>query len=423
MLPTFIVVAVFGLYVATVVECRNRLTQRYSDCSHSNSKDKSTDGPTTVHEWVSLAYDWPCDWVEMYYKSKGWYDPAASVLSGIDVYKEDIFVTVQRISSAVPSGLNKVVTRYGKSLLRPYPDLLFNEVGNCSKLQYPLSVTIDPNTGFMYVIDIGKIGLGPVDDGCPAKLVVLNINQGGSLVRSHNFPESVVPKRTNLVNDIVLDYASDNKVRYAYITESSHQQIVVFDFMSNLSWAFHDDTMATDEDRVVTINNAEYPVDVSVDGIAIDSRSEYVYYCSVGSKNLYQVPTLTLRNSSANFTAQRRLVGKKISNSDGIVFGQRNLYYGALAFNAVYRWDVEKDMRTSSLSNVSLLTETRVAQDDVRGRWVESLKLDTQGYLWFTTTRLHEFFAGKLDTSGRNGANFRISRVYVGENSSLWRGN
>ncbi|KAH9499662.1 hypothetical protein Btru_074369 [Bulinus truncatus] len=419
MQKSFIVLA---LWLSVIIGCG---VQAKRKCFNSESREKSVDGPVTVHDWVSLEYLWPCDWVEQYYRSKGWFDPNVNILSGIDVYNDDVYVTVHRLSAGVPSGLNKVVRKNGKSLLSPYPDLLANEIGNCSCLQYPISVAIDPNTGYMYVIDVGRIGLGSADNGCPAKLVVIDINLNGALVRSHDFPESVVPEKTNFLNDIVLDYLTKegSQVRYAYITETSHQKIVVFDFQSNTSWAFHHDSMSTDEDRVITVNGIDYPVDIAVDGIAIDPNFLHVYYCAVGSRQLYRIPTPLLRDPNGNFSAHVRLVGRKISNSDGIVFGKNSLYYGALSLNAVYRWDVQTDLRSSNINNLNLVTETRVAQDDVRGRWVESLKLDTNGYLWFTTSRIHEFLAGTQDTSGRNGANFRINRVYVGENTYLWKRN
>ncbi|CAL1531369.1 unnamed protein product [Lymnaea stagnalis] len=386
-----------------------------------HSREMIRMGPEAIHEWVTLDYDWPCDWVKDYYTSKGWYEPSVNSLSGIDVYDDDIYVTVLRMSKGVPSGLNKVVVKHGQSLLQPFPSFMFNEIGNCSNLQFPISTATDPNTGLMYVIDVGRVGLAPTDTGCPAKLVVLDLNNNGAVVRSHDFPEEVVSKRTNLLNDLVLDYVTRDRkdIRYAYVTETMNLKIVVFDFVQNKSWAFTDDSMKTDADKIITINNVAYPSDTPVDGIAIDPGFKFVYYCAVGSKKLFQIPTFILRDPNGRFSGNRRFVGNKISNSDGIFYGQKNLYYGALALNAVYRWDISKDIAYATESSVTLVSETEIAQDDERARWVESLKIDTRGYLWFTSSRLHELFAGTLDVSGRSGPNYRINRVYVGEKPYL----
>jgi hypothetical protein len=87
----------------------------------------------------------------------------------------------------------------------------------------------------------------------------------------------------------------------------------------------------------ITINGQTFDFLFGVNGIALSPTFNYVYYCSLGSKKLWQVPTWVLRNKDANFTANRRFVGSKKSNSDVLMFGHRALYYAALEHDAIYR--------------------------------------------------------------------------------------
>jgi hypothetical protein len=38
------------------------------------------------------------------------------------------------------------------------------------------------------------------------------------------------------------------------------------------------------------------------------------------------------------------LVGEKLSQTDGMMFGHNALYFGAMQLNSIYKWDFIKDM-------------------------------------------------------------------------------
>ncbi|CAL1540398.1 unnamed protein product [Lymnaea stagnalis] len=427
---TALVLVVSGLLLPVSAAPRANFTIRDPSSVYNNSIIKPLGGSASppvaqvVHEWAALEYDWPCDWVRDYYAERGWFNASTNLLGGLDVYKNDLYVTVIRVSNTIPSGLNKVVQKNGRSVLQPYPSLRANEIGICASLQFPFATYTDPNTGWMYVIDVGRIGLirnSPAP--CPPKIVVLDLNRNGTVVRSHNFPESVVPRGTNILNDLVLDYVTKNasRVRYAYITDTGNAQIVVYDFQTNASWSFRHPSMETDEDKTVTINGVNYTMDVPVDGIAMDPDFEYVYYCPVGTKKLHQIPTFVLRNPAGNFSRYARFVGNKVSNADGMASGKRAIFYGAEALNALYRWDISKDLASQNVTegNVTIATESLVAQDPEKFRWVDSMKVSADGYLCFTSNRVNEYVAGTMDFSGAKGTNFRINKVFVGDKPYL----
>uniref|UniRef100_A0A2C9M4F4 Bee-milk protein n=1 Tax=Biomphalaria glabrata TaxID=6526 RepID=A0A2C9M4F4_BIOGL len=408
--------------------CRIDLLVMLSVVSHV-SGDATNSSLNVVHEWVQIEYDWPSDQIKDNYTRRGLYSPEKSHLSGIDVYKDDIYVTVLRMTPAVPSGLNKIVVKNGKSLLQPFPSLQDNELGNCASIQSPFSTLTDPNTGLMYVVDVGRTWRGPPNSyaPCPPKIMVYDLNDKATLIRSHELPESLAPKNESILNDLVLDYITrDGQVaRYAYITDIGSVQIIVFDFLTNKSWSFRHDSMKPDEDRVINfngVNNSElgYPVD----GIAMDSSFQYVYYCAIGSRRLYQIPTSVLRDPNGDFAGHVRLLGKKVSNTDGMASGQNSIYYGALTLNAAYKWEKNKDVAEQQVpeGRVTLATQTVVAQDEIKLVFVDSLKVDTEGYLWFTSSRAQKFFTDTMDWTGASGSNYRINKVFVGDRSYLVKG-
>ncbi|CAG5128852.1 unnamed protein product, partial [Candidula unifasciata] len=201
------------------------------------------------------------------------------------------------------------------------------------------------------------------------------------------------------------------------------QQIVVYDFTTNTSWSFKDArSMGFDNDSQVTINGEQYNLSLALNGIAISPTFNYVYYSSVGSKKLWQIPTWVLRNKNSNFSRYVRLVGNKKSNSDALIFGHRGLYYAALEHDAVYRWEIEKDLLQQNAleGEVVLRTETPLAQNWETMQWPDGLSFgnpDTEN-LHFLTARGQLALSGKMDFTGKQGPNFRIFKLFVNDTSA-----
>lgn len=90
------------------------------------------------------------------------------------------------------------------------------------------------------MIDVGRVGVTSDHPSnlCPAKLVVFNTRAGGLLIRSHEFPDSVVSRSTNFLNDIVLDYVDLDHatgVRYAYISDTKGKYDTVLDYVHHVT--------------------------------------------------------------------------------------------------------------------------------------------------------------------------------------------
>ncbi|CAG5121557.1 unnamed protein product, partial [Candidula unifasciata] len=182
-------------------------------------------------------------------------------------------------------------------------------------------------------------------------------------------------------------------------------------------------SMGPDKDRNITIQGRTYTFSLGIDGIALSPTLNYVYYSSVGSKQLWQIPTWVLRDKDSDFSGNVRLVGSKKSNADGIMFGHRGLYYGALGLNAVFKWDIEMDILSQGVSEgeVTLVTDTPVAQNWESMQWPDGFAFGNPDIenLYFITNRAHLYHAGILDFSGGQGPNFRIFRLPVNDSSYL----
>lgn len=103
-----------------------------------------------LYESVVLDWEWPDDSVKADYIARGEYSPEACQPSALKVGDNStIFVTVPRLrfKDGVPASLNTVILKDDddkQGVLRPYPNWEINKLGNCSGLQLPMSIAIDP---------------------------------------------------------------------------------------------------------------------------------------------------------------------------------------------------------------------------------------------------------------------------------------
>ncbi|CAG5126279.1 unnamed protein product [Candidula unifasciata] len=374
-----------------------------------------------VYEWKWIDFDWPSAEDERNARSNGSFVPERNLFSGIKEYKGTIYISIPRRkwTAGQPVSLARVVTIDGLAKLRPYPNWTAQQQGDCAALQFVQSMEIDPNTGFMYVIDTGRVGLSL--NLCPAKLVVYDLKID-TQIDLYEFPTHVVSNTSNFLNDIVLDYVN-GQVRYAYITDTNDASIVVYDFHSRSSWKLKDPTMGMESNgTVITISGIQYNFPIALNGIAMSPDFKYVYYCSLGGYNLYQIPTETLRNPGTSNSNGIRLLGKKVSQTDGMIHGSKFLYYGAVGLNAVYFWNATKDMAEMNvgIGVVTLNTQTELIRNDSKLQWPSTFAFDDQGWLWIACNRLQVFW--NADNPPDDGeAYMRIWKVYVNETGYLYQ--
>ena len=362
-----------------------------------------------VYEFRNVDFKWSNKSMKETYLANRNYVVENCLISGIKIYKKNVYVTVPRWRNGVPATLNRIV-RHGtgndvhEAIMEPYPSWEMNTLGDCRFLQYVQSMEIDPNTGWMWIIDVGRINLLPIDGSspqnlCPAKLVIFDIDKN-KVVRSYEFPNEVVNRSSNFLNDIVLDYVN-GQVQFAYITDTFDAKIVIYDYLTNFSYMIQHPSM---------LGGKDFPVSgINVNGIALSHDFTTLFFCPLSSLNLYKVPTSTLR-TGGDFNSTVVNMGQKRAQTGGMVAGQRNLYYGALFQHGVDKLPVESPSAANS-SNVITRNETII--------WVDTLAFDGE-YLWFVANNFNDFKRGMM-TFNSSQPNMRVWKVYVGEKGYLDR--
>ncbi|OWF40019.1 Protein yellow [Mizuhopecten yessoensis] len=383
--------------------------------------------PTLVYKWVKLEFVWPNDTMKQQYIAEEDYIPENNAINGIKVYNKTVYLTIPRLKKGIPATLNVVINTGSDSpVLRPYPSWYMHRKHDCDALYLVQSMEIDPNTGYMWILDTGLVTVGPVDvapiDRCPPKLVIYDINNDEEIHR-YIFDKTKVGVGMFYLNDIVLDYGADGTARFAYISDTLGRKLVVYDRKLDKAYVFVHASMQPNPDyATVTISNSSTTVTpLGINGIAISSDFRYVYFSSVAGLSLYQVSTAVLRDSFAtddDFSRYVRKVGDKVTQGDGMFYGKgHNLYFSTLGRNAVYKWPILSDMDTQGKdsSNVEMMTQT-IVSEDARMEWVDSLAIDEEGDLWFTSNNLHTFFGNSTEDGSWN---FYVWRMFVDDSSYL----
>ncbi|CAG5119411.1 unnamed protein product [Candidula unifasciata] len=389
----------------------------------SQAKKANTILPSQlVFQFKHLEFEWPCEYVKEFYQEKGLYDPLENVLAGIDVYNNDTFVTVYRTSEKVSSGSNKLVVNNGMTSLQPFPNLTMNQAGKCSNLQFPIKSITDPNSGCMYIIDIGSVKKmgnsseqtstsGNTTQPCPPKLVVLDLKKNGTIVRSHDLA-AAEPRSTSYLKDITLDYGDRNntQVKHAYITDSGNQLLIVFNFDTNTSHSFAHDSMKSAAQQTATSGSKN-----AINSITVDSEFKFVYYNCLGSQKISQIPTAVLQDSLGDFATKHRYVGNTTVASGSVVCGKKGLYFASVNTSSVYRWNITQDIEVQNATKetVTMKNQTVIFKNGTGDYNIEGLALDSSGYLWLTQSPFI------LDSNNTKGINFKIYRLSVNDTNIL----
>ena len=223
------------------------------------------------------------------------------------------------------------------------------------------------------------------------------------------------------LNDIVLGYENE-AARYAFMSETLGYKLVVYDLVENRSYSYSHPTMEALKEYInITIGNITVKgIITGINGIAISPDFKYIYYSSMAGVGLHQIETSVVTSANGDnekFSDSVRTLGEKVNPGDGMAYGgKHNLYYSALGSFAVIRWDVKADMENGiDFNHVQLRSQSELVSHPMMD-WVDTLALDDNGYLWFTTSRLHKLFSDGID---HQEPNFLVWRVFVDDYSYM----
>eukprot|EP01114_Cavostelium_apophysatum_P020909 TRINITY_DN7145_c0_g1_i2.p1 TRINITY_DN7145_c0_g1~~TRINITY_DN7145_c0_g1_i2.p1 ORF type:complete len:355 (-),score=58.57 TRINITY_DN7145_c0_g1_i2:14-1078(-) len=338
------------------------------------------------------------------------------MLAGVKVsHSGDIFVSVPRWKLGVPATLNRLVTVGSETLLQPYPSWEMNEVGNVTALQSVLGFEIDSKNR-LWVLDQGKVGTDPALPGS-IKLVIFDLftNQ---IIQSYVFSEELASLSCSFLNDIVVDMQNG----YGYITDTGRGcdvivgGLLVYDYLTNTARRVLNQVNSTQPDPLVWVNvNGELvthdaPMEAGADGIALSPDTTTLFYCPLTGRNLYSIPTASLRNATmpeAELEEQVNWVGFKLSASDGLACSNAEnttLYMTAIEMDAIL-------VSQPFYSNITVLTNNTQEM-----MWPDTIGFDHEGWLLFVSNQLQRF---TMDEMNFDEVNFRIWRVFIDAGSYL----
>ena len=341
------------------------------------------------------------------------------------MWKNYLFLSVPRWKEGIPSTLNFVkLPKEGLLVnepLIPYPSWDDNEFGDCEKLQWVQSMAID-DRGIMWALDKGRFWADNMKRvKCPTKIVLMDLNNDGKVVKSVNLPRSITgDPSVSFINDIRLDVSK----RLAYISDTGGKgAIIVFDEQNTKFYRFEDEeTMAPEKSYQFVVNGYDYGPDKftsAVNGIALSPDAKRVFYCPFKGDHMYSVGVEELMSSTGKRLEKTTIVnhGQKKTATDGMIFDcSGNLYYAGLTSSSLWSW--MPNFNSIQESKVTAEQE-RTVPDRIGTTWIDSFTIrDTT--LYFTANHLNEYFVGNpsLNFSSSNVAgNFHVWAAEINSSS------
>ncbi|XP_046754076.1 protein yellow-like [Diprion similis] len=361
---------------------------------------------TVIFQWKTISYNWPAEYSEK--DARYHYVPENNAIAGIKLWKGNMYLTIPRWKSGVPVTLartpstpvqDKKGLRNTKPKLDAYPSWDMQLPGDCNAFQSVQSMEIDPQ-GRMWVLDTGRtetMGEHPTVR-CPPRLVILDLENGGAVLKKFEFPDDVARHNSSYLNDIVLDHEDGG---YAYVSDSGLEPaIIVYSLKDDKARKVTHETMKAQADAVrFVVAGTSVIQHVNVDGIALSppGPNRTLYYAPLSSLRLYSVPVEVLRNDS--ITDLRDYVvdlGDKTSQSDGMVMSNAGvLYYGLLADDAIAMWN------TSTRQPFATGRRT-ISRDHDLTQWPDTFAFDEVDSLWCVVNSLQNFLNNKVDVTQNN---------------------
>jgi sugar lactone lactonase YvrE len=276
-----------------------------------------------------------------------------------------------------------------------YPDVEINQtdLNNLAAAFVSVqSVVVDP-VDRLWILDTGSPLFQPTKYGGP-KLVCINLNTG-QVNKRILFPQEVALPTTYL-NDVRFDLRRGSE-GMAFITDSAQKGpngIIVVDLASGQSWRRLHDHPSTKAEELQTFlpivegrpfleqqsdGSVKQGASMGSDGIAISSDGARLYYCPLGSRNLYSVSTDALADRSLDEREVGNTVideGDRGGASDGLESDAAGYIYSTnYEHNAILRRGADRKWETV-IHHPCLL-------------WPDTLSVAADGYLYVTANQLH----------------------------------
>lgn len=310
--------------------------------------------------------------------------PALERVAALDRMPSGVALVGDRVFVSVPRWVERgdaTVYEWRGGALAPYPDPEANDTARGPAALHSVNGLHADSRGWLWMLDNGRIDLGPAPDGAP-KLVVWD-TVGEREVFRHVFDPAVAPPGASFLNDLVVD----EPFGFAYVTQSGMggpPGLVVFEIHRDHARRALDghhaaapqpDRDMTIEGEVVLLHRPDgaAPWRVAANSIALVDGT--LLFGAMSSDTLYAVPTLALRDERLTDDERAAQVsdwGPK-PVSDGICTAGERVFATDVENSAIVELDGTGAELVVSAPELSFPVACEVAD----------------GWIWFTTNQLH----------------------------------
>ena len=258
-------------------------------------------------------------------KSNVTYVEEHNLLGNVRLYKDSFYLSVPRYLDGVPATLNTIKNSINKTgdsispILRPFPSLEENLIGDCDSLQNVLALEIDP-FGRLWIVDSGNAEIFRAGkSNCSPKIKIYQLckilistpwwmnkwsrikwnktiiielisdqdDENPTLLLTHNIPTEVANDKSLLMH-IVLEFieqkggaSPDNASKdvFAFISDMSNGNIVVFDWKKGVSYKKSSVQMRQSVEKFEVLNQQFMPLRSGVRGLALQSQPSLKVHC------------------------------------------------------------------------------------------------------------------------------------------------
>uniref|UniRef100_S4NXS5 Yellow-b n=1 Tax=Pararge aegeria TaxID=116150 RepID=S4NXS5_9NEOP len=381
-----------------------------------------------IYEWRTVDFEWESPKDRETFLNTSRYIPQNVLISGINFYKDNIFLTLPRMLDGVPATLAYIPANQNDTTapkLKPFPSWSANTMDDCYALQFVQNIEIDRN-GMMWILDNGRVGTLTQSPNakCPPSIVLIDLKTGENKLERYPLPADIVNPSTTYLNDLVVDNRDGD---FAYITDNSAVDpgIIVFRLSDKKSWKLRDtkSMSSVPEAAIFRINGTTVNLPVNIDGIAMgpqfltedETVDRTVYYCPLASFNMYAINASVLRNESLAVMGEGALrpyvvnLGTKASQTDGMKMDSTGaLFFGLIGNSTIAEWNTTVDFRTG---------QRTIARDPNYIQWVDRFTFDDRGNLYVIVNRLYNFVKNQVSV---DEVNYRILRSYTGLKSYIY---
>ncbi|CAH2232402.1 protein yellow-like [Pararge aegeria] len=367
-------------------------------------------------QWKTIDFAWEGNAREAALKS-GAYIPEHNMPTGIERWKDKLFVTIPRWKRGVPASLNYIYLNGSQSQpLNPYPswgEAFVSKAACCisanSTVVSTFRVHVD-RCDRLWVVDNGVADMTrELRQVTPPAILVFDLNTD-KLVHRYEIKDELLRDSSVLTSIVVDTVGKGCEDVFAYIPDMGSNALLVYSLAQREAWRvehhyFHFDPHAA----VYKVGGVDFNWSDGVSSAVLSptrkaSGFRELYFHPTSSTKQFRMSTKFLRDKNVpqdNIFSGVEVVGERGAKSQATACdldpNSNVMFYTQLSKNGVSCWNMDKPLTEE---NVPL-----IISDCTVLEFPSDIKVDHGGNLWILSNRQSRFIYESMDFSQ---VNFRI---------------